>query len=373
MSAPEPAAALRLHADCRPVRGARNGAIYDLGRRRIHTVPAGYLDALPRIEGLYRQEDLARDAQGDAQSRNLAGFVQYLLDHELAHFTRYAERFPSIASDWSAPCEVQNAILDVDSVHHDFAALLAQLDALGCQFVQIRCYSDLLEMADLEAIGRAAANTSIRSVELLLPHAEKYPLPALERLLRAHLIYSALALHSAPEDADVEIAYGDRAGEGISEVRRILLFRARLVSSDDCGVIVPAMVLPPGLNQFMEAHGFNGCLNGKISVDAQGRIRNCPSLARDFGAADRVPLAQVVGDAEFRAPWGIAKDAIEICRDCELRYACTDCRAFTVRPDDLHSKPAKCGYDPYTGKWDLRVDTQEAGTPGYTRHRHAQA
>jgi hypothetical protein len=31
---------------------------------------------------------------------------------------------------------------------------------------------------------------------------------------------------------------------------------------------------------------------------------------------------------------------------------CSDCRAYVENPNDLYSKPLKCGYDPYTTKWE---------------------
>jgi hypothetical protein len=57
-------------------------------------------------------------------------------------------------------------------------------------------------------------------------------------------------------------------------------------------------------------------------------------------------------DNRFRSAWHIKKDMIKKCRDCEFRYACTDCRAYLEDPQDILSKPLKCGYDPYTGTWD---------------------
>ena len=38
-------------------------------------------------------------------------------------------------------------------------------------------------------------------------------------------------------------------------------------------------------------------------------------------------------------------------KDCEFRYICTDCRAYVEDPEDILSKPLKCGYNPYTGEW----------------------
>lgn len=48
----------------------------------------------------------------------------------------------------------------------------------------------------------------------------------------------------------------------------------------------------------------------------------------------------------------ITKDKITGCKDCEFRYICTDCRAYIEEPEDIYSKPLKCGYDPNTGEWE---------------------
>jgi hypothetical protein len=31
---------------------------------------------------------------------------------------------------------------------------------------------------------------------------------------------------------------------------------------------------------------------------------------------------------------------------------CTDCRVYLQDPNDIYSKPLKCGYNPYTNKWE---------------------
>jgi len=40
-----------------------------------------------------------------------------------------------------------------------------------------------------------------------------------------------------------------------------------------------------------------------------------------------------------------------VCKDCEFRYVCTDCRAYRADAEDLYSKRARCSYDPYTATW----------------------
>jgi radical SAM protein with 4Fe4S-binding SPASM domain len=49
--------------------------------------------------------------------------------------------------------------------------------------------------------------------------------------------------------------------------------------------------------------------------------------------------------------WEITKNQIEICKDCELRYICQDCRAYTIDENNKYSKPLKCKYDQYQAVW----------------------
>lgn len=95
----------------------------------------------------------------------------------------------------------------------------------------------------------------------------------------------------------------------------------------------------------------NNCLHGKLSVDKEGNIKNCPSMSDSFGNIRDTTLAEVLEKPGFKKYWDIGKDKIHVCKDCEFRYICTDCRAYVENPEDLLSKPLKCGYNPYTGEW----------------------
>jgi SPASM domain peptide maturase of grasp-with-spasm system len=102
------------------------------------------------------------------------------------------------------------------------------------------------------------------------------------------------------------------------------------------------------IKTFTEAQKHNTCLNRKISVDAEGNIKNCPSCNNTFGNMKDTSLSMAMNKNGFKDLWYISKDQIEVCKDCEFRYICTDCRAYIQNPDNIYSKPAKCEYDPYT-------------------------
>ena len=75
-------------------------------------------------------------------------------------------------------------------------------------------------------------------------------------------------------------------------------------------------------------------------------------MSRSYGNIKDLSLLEVLNLQEFQKYWYINKDEISICKVCEFRYNCTDCRAFLQNPDDIYSKPLKCGYNPYTTKWE---------------------
>jgi SPASM domain peptide maturase of grasp-with-spasm system len=82
-----------------------------------------------------------------------------------------------------------------------------------------------------------------------------------------------------------------------------------------------------------------------------GEIKNCPSLSRSFGNIKDTTIAEAIAKPGFKDLWSIRKDDIDVCKDCEFRYMCTDCRAFIKDPDNIYSQPAKCTYNPYIAKW----------------------
>ncbi len=75
-------------------------------------------------------------------------------------------------------------------------------------------------------------------------------------------------------------------------------------------------------------------------------------MAQSFGNIKDTTLQEALDHPDFKKYWNVTKDQVQVCKDCEFRYICTDCRAYLENPEDMYSKPLKCGYDPYTGVWE---------------------
>ncbi len=112
--------------------------------------------------------------------------------------------------------------------------------------------------------------------------------------------------------------------------------------------------------QFELNHWYNSCWNSKLAITSNGDVIPC-IFARDdvVGNIKEDKFENIIKQIEDK--WMITKDKVEVCKDCEFRYACHDCRplAKTIN-DNVYSKYPRCCYDPYKGIWeDIEKCTKE--------------
>jgi SPASM domain peptide maturase of grasp-with-spasm system len=329
----------QLFACCLPVRGARRSVLCDVQRQSFQFIPNGLYEILTEHAGETVAEIKA--AYGHEYDEEIDEYFDFLLQHEFGFWCDDPERFPPIDLTWEAPERITNAILDVDArSDHDYARILGELDDLGCKALEVRCFHGP-SLAELRTILEAARYGRLRSIDLLVGFHPELTAEALARLAAEHQRISSVAVHSAPE----------RHRPPPSSTGVTFEYRTEAVSSPSCcGQVHPGYFVV-NLETFAEAQRHNTCLNRKISVDARGEVRNCPSLPRSFGNAREVSLHAALAHRDFAALWSINKDQIDVCKDCEFRYVCVDCRAYIQDGRDLYSKPSKCAYDPYTAEW----------------------
>jgi SPASM domain peptide maturase of grasp-with-spasm system len=334
---PEPV--FTLFACCLPVKGARRSVICDLQRQSFHFIPNGLYEILTEHAGETIEQ--IKSFYEHEYDEEIDGYFDFLQAHELGFWCSDPSRFPPLDLTWEAPERITNAIVDVDARSaHDYAKILGELDDLGCKALEVRFFHSC-RLDELRAVLEAARYGRLRSIDLLAGWGPELTPEALAELVREHRRVSSVVIHSAPERRRLE---PQRTGVTIEH-------RTEVIDSPRCcGQVHPGYFVVD-LETFAEGQRHNTCLNRKISVDARGEIRNCPSLGRSFGNVREVSLHSALAQRDFTALWSINKDRIDICKDCELRYVCTDCRAYLSDAADLYSKPSKCTYDPYTAEW----------------------
>jgi len=94
----------------------------------------------------------------------------------------------------------------------------------------------------------------------------------------------------------------------------------------------------------------NTCLYGKICINELGEIKRCLFSEEIYGnVRDKENL---IRDPLFFKMASIRKDEIDICKDCEHRIMCMDCRLHIKDKENKYSAPKYCNYNPYNSKWD---------------------
>ncbi|NMB70428.1 radical SAM protein [candidate division WWE3 bacterium] len=102
----------------------------------------------------------------------------------------------------------------------------------------------------------------------------------------------------------------------------------------------------------------HSCLLGKITVTEFGEVLPCIfSHDNVVGNVLVAPsLESVLREPVLTRIWRATKDGVMVCRDCEYRYVCFDCRplsegASAGNAGYLTAPYPRCTYNPYTGEW----------------------
>lgn len=336
-----------LHHRCIPVKGYTRSTICDYERKELSLIPNGLFEIIEESKTASIEELL----EGyDEESRQIVQeYLQFLLQKEFGYLSSQPQQTRGIPQEFSLPYEISNAIIDIDQQSkHNYAGLLAELDALGCKYLQLRSYVTL-PPAHYRKLLAGLATTSISSIELITRYQEGVPEADWITLYNEVPQLVRLTIYSAP------------AAKRVDDSERLHFTTQQIDSCAACGVI-HEQLFSIEQQTYLEGLAHNTCLNRKLSIDAAGQIKNCPSMQQSHGTAGEQSLREVILKKDFSKYWGLHKDQIEACQDCEFRRVCTDCRAYLSEPDNLYSKPAKCHYDPYQGIW--LDEAEQAATQG---------
>lgn len=131
---------------------------------------------------------------------------------------------------------------------------------------------------------------------------------------------------------------------------KVLFFEQAFDSHAACGAIGPDHFVTK-LYHIAESNNYNTCMYKKISIDENGYLKHCPSMTTNYGKYSKQNLLNAMMSESYQKISSLKKDDITVCKICEFRHICTDCRAHVADPADIFSRPAKCRYNPLTAKW----------------------
>lgn len=331
-----------LFANCKLVRGYSRSVICDLQRNEIYPIPNSLFTIL-EYAGTKTIEDII-EIYGDESIDTIKEYFNFLTSKELIFFNNNPEFFPPLNDLWDEPFKITNCIVDLNKVNsNQLIEICKCIGDLPIKALQIRILKNAT-LNELISLLNTVKPLGLNSIELLIKYNEDYSNDDLINLCQKFRDIFTITIYDSPNTSFLSTkknAFG-----------QVYFVKDKVYSEKNCGIIKPDF-FTINMKTYTESLNYNTCLNRKISIDKKGNIKNCPSMQESFGNIKDTTLAEAIEKPGFKKYWDINKDKIHVCKDCEFRYICTDCRAYIEDPKDILSKPLKCGYNPYNGEWEV--------------------
>jgi len=110
-----------------------------------------------------------------------------------------------------------------------------------------------------------------------------------------------------------------------------------------------------GPEDFQRRRYGHNCFSKEVCVTASGDVFPCVmERDRSYGNVLERSVPKILLSLRACQTRLLTKDQVEVCRDCEFRYACFDCRPKAHCGDsdgNFLAKPSDCSYNPYEGQW----------------------
>ncbi|MBO6051531.1 MAG: grasp-with-spasm system SPASM domain peptide maturase [Bacteroidales bacterium] len=339
----------RFWANCIFVKGHRKSIVYDLQRERIIYLSNLFFETYQR----YKNIDI-KSIYADSKNPNRIGFLKIannLIDNDFGILVDNPKTLPPLITDYDSPLLITNAIIKTDSSNPELLYnSIKSLSNLRIQALRIDDHSKMNNDV-LKKLDDLVRQSSCEQIYIRTNFSSYFDKMEYQLSFR----FRQITYYNAP--ADIEYERKDNSDITIK-------YSSKSINYKDCGN-VEKKYFTINLPFFTEAQHHNTCLNRKICIDANGEIKNCPAMTKSYGNIRDITLKEAINKPGFKDLWFICKDQIDVCKDCEFRYMCTDCRCFIKDPENIYSQPAKCTYNPYICLWEGQegyVPVEECGT-----------
>ena len=237
----------KIFSDCVLVKGAKSSAIYDLSRHRMVLFPTEYFDFISSLDG--RNPDLSGDLySSDAEvNRKFNAAVDYLIKSEVAAMVSERSHFTALSGSHDRPSKINNSIIDISSTWHDFSNIFAELDQLGCEFVQVRIFSSEYTLDKIYELVAFASDTTVRGIDFLICHKPEYMPSDLVEFVSKNPLVAGLVVHSSPMDLTLEVDRADAKALGFGTRRRVRFITQPISSDAACGKITIDTISAPSV------------------------------------------------------------------------------------------------------------------------------
>jgi SPASM domain peptide maturase of grasp-with-spasm system len=330
----------RIFESCFVFKGAFRSIIVDTQRNDYDFIPNQLFEILSEK---YFSLEILISKYGIDNIDTLSEYIEFLLDKEYIFEvdTSMNLNFPDMDKTYKYPGKISNSIIECDefSIQY-FEKIISKLEKMGCKKIELRFFNTV-SIARLKKMLAKLEFSRITTIDILIPfNLNKNFIESINQLSIEFARINLIFINGSPFSS-----LKKSAGNSF-----VIYSRSIIKDSSSCGKISP-FFFQKDLEGILESMKYNSCLHNKLSIDSKGNIKNCPSCNHSYGNINSTDVNEIIESRKFKSMWSINKDLIEICKDCEFRHICTDCRVYIQDPKNIYSKPAKCSYDPYTGTW----------------------
>ena len=313
-----------LYQDCQIVKGAKNILLCDLYTKNSININEVYS---------YFEDDLSI-LYGDKSKE----IIDFLIEEKFGYIS--VEKSTHRKSLQWGSSKLINEIIIEHSRNEGFSIenVYKKLESIGAEFIQIRFID--YSFRKLKKVFSLLSSSNIRTIEILVPYMDEDKNSALISYVEKNPRVQILYFYNSPFNKSINKPF----------YFNVIYYERNLTDEKLCGIINTDYFLID-IKNFSKSKNVNNCLKDKLFISRNGTIKNCPSLHHEIGHINNILIEDLYTVIEADPVRNITKDSIEICKDCEYRYICTDCRAYLEKPSNPLSKPLKCGYDPYKGIW----------------------
>ncbi|MFC3160692.1 SPASM domain peptide maturase, grasp-with-spasm system [Chryseobacterium arachidis] len=331
-----------LFSDILITKGASRILISDLQRNISEVFPLEFFHVIEELKTKSIEQILSRY---DIESKLLfEEYIEFFLEEEYGFisYNDWDKNFVPYSFSHHEPSKINNIFLELDDFSI-FEKIKQSIENLGVQYLSI-CSSRKILIKEILEIESIFDGTSLEGIEIYCPYHEEINDNSLKALDKSFKRIYNLVFYNC------NVKFHDFNEDSVFN------FTEDNLNIKKCG-IVDLKYFSTNIPKIIESKNYNSCLFKKVGIDSEGNIKNCPAFEESYGNIYKNSLEDIVKIQGFKKYWNITKNEIEICKDCEFRYICTDCRAYTekthINKDGLDiSKPLKCGYNPYTGEWE---------------------
>lgn len=339
-----------LSSSCEITKGINQSIIIDYLRGRIYTISNEYYDLIEIIN----RNNLSHVIKSiDESSLNhFFDFLDFMINSDIGLIVDDINQFPKISSKLNDELVLlKDCIIEIDKETFSeslFSKVLDEINTLGCDDLQIRFLSDPT-LSLVNTVLDIINSFDIFFVEIHCVSKGNISQDKWLHLIEKYAVLSHIFIYNQRVNQIIDLTKSSLNNAPL--LMGNLYYINTPLDNQICGIITKDNLtfVDKGIHNMLKC--YNGCLYKKISIDKEWNIKNCPSLSKNYGKITDVDLSDVVQSIDFQQYWNLKKDDIVVCKDCEFRYNCTDCRAFLSDTTNIKSKPKRCKYDPYTNTW----------------------